>query len=204
VQANQLHIKQVKPETSIHVRLSDSDTIKRFLATGNEAYFGSLYQKYAGKVYGKCLSLLKQEDVARDAMQDIFMRILLNLSTFEEKSTFSTWIYSITYNYCIDLIRRRKKDHFLHAEDIEKTQDIPDEELPDEHILEMDIKYLRLVLEKLSPDERMILLMKYQDDMSIREIGDVLNKTESAIKMKIKRAKHKAYEFYKEMTCVKY
>ena len=183
-----------------HIKQSDSETIKGFLHTGKEAYFSLLYQKYAGKVYGKCLSLLKQEDLARDAMQDIFMKILLNLSAFEEKSSFSTWIYSITYNYCIDLIRKKKKEQSIFSDDMEQGHHVPDEEISDEHLLEMDVKYLRQVLEKLNDDDRIILLMKYQDDMSIRDISAILKKTESAIKMKLKRAKHKAYEIYKDIS----
>ncbi len=185
--------------TQILAKDVDLEMIRLFLKTGRQDYFSSLYKKYAGKVYGKCLSLLKQEDLAHDAMQDIFMKILLNLSNFEEKSTFSTWIYSITYNYCIDMIRRKKKEKALFSDDIEHTPDAPQEELSDESIMEMDVKYLRVVLERLPVDDKMILLMKYQDDMSIKDVAETLRKTESAVKMRLKRAKHKAFEIYKEI-----
>jgi RNA polymerase sigma factor (sigma-70 family) len=157
-----------------------------------------LYRKYAGKVYGKCLSILRNDEQAQDAMQDIFMRILLNLATFNEKSTFSTWLYSVTYNHCIDLIRKRKKEQTLFSdEEVERAPDVAADDIPDEYMLAMDVKHLQTVLDELDEDDRLILLMKYQDDMSIKDIADVLRKTESAIKMKIKRAKHKAQEKYK-------
>jgi DNA-directed RNA polymerase specialized sigma24 family protein len=55
------------------VELPDADVIRQYLRTQDPAYFSILYRKYAGKVYGKCLSILKEEELARDAMQEIFM-----------------------------------------------------------------------------------------------------------------------------------
>ena len=111
---------------------------------------------------------------------------------------FSTWIYSITYNYCIDYIRRTKKKKDLFSDEIEKVPDVVDE-IPDKELLEMEVMQLKKVLEVLPPDDTAILMMKYQDGMSIKEIGKVIGKTESAIKMRIKRAKEnyrKQYPHY--------
>jgi RNA polymerase sigma factor (sigma-70 family) len=184
---------------SANRELSDSEIVREYLRTQNSSYFSMLYRKYSGKVYGKCISILKQEDEARDAVQDIFVKIMLNLGNFGEKSQFSTWIYSITYNFCIDVIRKKKKDKTLFSEDIERAPDVAADEVPDQYLLEMDMKYLKQVLEELPTGDKMILLMKYQDDMSIKEIADILDKTESAIKMKIKRAKHKAQEIFERL-----
>ena len=71
--------------------------------------------------------------------------------------------------------------------------------MPDTELLEIEVERLKEVLERLRPDDRAILLMKYQDDMQIKEIAAALNKTESAIKMKIKRAKHKAQKIYQDI-----
>jgi RNA polymerase sigma factor (sigma-70 family) len=185
---------------SANRELSDSEIVREYLRTQNSSYFSMLYRKYSGKVYGKCISILKHEDEARDAVQDIFVKIMLNLGNFGEKSQFSTWIYSITYNFCIDVIRKKKKDKTLFSEDIERAPDVAADEVPDEYLLEMDMKYLKQVLEELPTGDKMILLMKYQDDMSIKEIADILDKTESAIKMKIKRAKHKAQEIFERLS----
>jgi RNA polymerase sigma factor (sigma-70 family) len=179
--------------------MNDAEVIRRYLETQNSLYFSQLYSKYAKKVYGKCLSILKNEEEARDAVQDIFVKIMLNIGNFGEKSQFSTWIYSITYNFCIDNIRRKKKEKTLFSEDIERAPDVPDDEVPDEFLLEMEAKYLKQVLEILPTSDKMILLMKYHDDMSIKEIADIIDKTESAVKMKIKRAKHKAQELFEDI-----
>lgn len=177
---------------------TDAEAIHSYLATQDAKHFTLLYRRYANKVYGKCFSILRNEDEARDAMQEIFVKIMLNLGNFGEKSQFSTWIYSITYNFCIDLIRKRKKEKTVFSEDIERAPDVAADDIPDEYLMAMDIKILNQVMETLSEGDRMILVMKYQDDFSIRDIALKLNKTESAVKMKIKRAKEKAKELFEK------
>jgi len=182
-------------------KLSDEDVIVLFLETQKGEYFDMLYNRYSGKVFGKCISLLKNEEKAADAMQDIFVKILLNLSKFSGKSRFSTWIYSITYNYCIDTIRKKKKDPLVTVGDLTNQYD-KEAEVDDSFLLETNVKRLKIILDEIPLKDKSILLMKYQDEMSIKEIGQLLDKSESAIKMKIKRAKQKFkktyYEIYKE------
>lgn len=177
--------------------LTDEEIVSEYLKTQNVAYFDKLYERYSGKIYAKCISLLKYEDVAEDAMQEIFMKILLNLSKFSGKSKVSTWIYSITYNFCIDIIRRKKKDPSMLIDNFAGDNDMIDD-VDDAFLLETNIGRLKTILEKIPSSDKAILLMKYQDDMSIRDIGGILNKSESAIKMKIKRAKQKFKTIYVE------
>jgi RNA polymerase sigma factor (sigma-70 family) len=186
-------------QQAAHKELTDAEVVRLYLQTQRADYFSMLYQRYASKVFGKCISILKDYDEAKDAVQDIFIKIMTNLANFGERAQFSTWIYSITYNYCIDIIRKKKKEKTLFTDDIERAPDVAAEEVPDEFLMEMEVKHLKTVLEMLPTGDRMILLMKYQDDMSIKEIADVLEKTESAVKMKIKRAKHKAQELFNKM-----
>jgi RNA polymerase sigma factor (sigma-70 family) len=171
--------------------MEDMNVIHSYLETQASQCFTVLYERYAGKIYSKCISMLKDEALAQDATQEIFTKIFLNLAKFSGKSRFSTWIYSITYNYCIDYIRRTKKKKDVFTDDIEKAPDIVDD-VPDEELLEMEVSQLKKVLEELPTDDTAILLMKYQDGMSIKEISDAIDKTESAVKMRIKRAKEKA------------
>lgn len=179
--------------------LSDVELVRMYLQTHNDSHFNALYRRYAAKVYGKCYSILKDTELAHDAVQDIFIKVMTSIAGFGEKSQFSTWLYSITYNYCIDSVRKKKKEKTMFAEDIERAPDVADEEVPDEYLMEMDVKYLKRVLEELPEGDKLVLLMKYQDDMSIKEIADIVNKTESATKMKIKRAKQKAFEIFEKL-----
>jgi RNA polymerase sigma factor (sigma-70 family) len=175
---------------------SDSEVIREYLRTQNASLFSILYRRYAQKVFGKCYSILRNEEEARDAMQDIFVKIMQNLANFGEKSQFSTWVYSITYNFCIDIVRKRKKEKTMFTDDIERAPDVAEDDVKDEFLMEMEVKHLKIVLERLPTGDRAIILMKYQDDMSIKEIADILDKTESAVKMKIKRAKEKARDIF--------
>ena len=146
-------------------------------------------------MYIKCNSLLRDEAKAQDATQEIFIKVLLNIIKFNRKAKFSTWLYSITYNYCIDSIRKGKKNRSVSVENVAEIKDDIDD-VDDSRILETNIIRLKEVLNVIPVDDKIVLLMKYQDDMSIKEIGLALAKSESAIKMKIKRAKEKFVKHY--------
>jgi len=189
----------VTRKASTTAPLTDSQLIALYLQEQDARYFSQLYRRYAGKVFAKCISMLSDHGIARDATQDVFIKILLNLSKFTEQSSFSTWVYSITYNYCIDLIRKKKKNILIFTEDMGRVSTEKEVEIPDSVILEMETNRLEKVMDKLPVGDKAILDMKYTEDMSIREIGEVLNKTESAIEMQIMRAKIKAQGIYAEL-----
>jgi RNA polymerase sigma factor (sigma-70 family) len=179
--------------------MKDIEVIHGYLETQASKCFSLLYDRYAPKIYGKCLSLLKDESLAQDATQEIFAKVFLNLSRFGEKSQFSTWVYSITYNYCIDYLRRKKKQKDIFSDEMEKAADVAEEEVPDKVLLEIEFHQLKVVLDNIPEGDQAVLLMKYQDNMSIKDIADTLDKTESAIKMKLKRAKAKAQQVREEL-----
>jgi RNA polymerase sigma factor (sigma-70 family) len=183
----------------VSVPLTDSQLIALYLQEQDARYFSQLYRRYAGRVFAKCISMLADHGMARDATQDVFIKILLNLSKFTEQSSFSTWVYSVTYNYCIDLIRKKKKNILIFTEDIGRVSTASEVEIPDSVILEMETNRLEKVMDNLPVGDKAILDMKYTEDMSIKEIGEVLGKTESAIKMQIMRAKIRAQGIYEEM-----
>jgi RNA polymerase sigma factor (sigma-70 family) len=175
-----------------HRGMEDLEIILTYLDTQAEPCFTLIYNRYSAKVYAKCLSLLKNEALARDATQEIFTKIFLNLARFGQRSRFSTWVYSITYNYCIDFLRKQQKKQALFSDELDDPPDLADQEVPDYQLLEMEVQLLKKVLDDIPAGDKAVLLMKYQDDMSIRDMAEVLDKSESAIKMKLKRAKAKA------------
>jgi RNA polymerase sigma factor (sigma-70 family) len=179
--------------------LSDSEVIARFRLAQEQAYFTILYRRYAPKVFAKCYSMLSDEGMARDATQEIFIKILMNLTKFNEQSSFSTWLYSITYNFCIDIIRKKKKLQLLFTEDVSRIRNDADEDIADSVLLEMKQERLSTILDLLPPGDKAILLMKYIDDLQIKDIAESLNKTESAIKMQIMRAKIKAQSLHDDL-----
>ncbi len=136
--------------------------------------------------------MLKNEEWAIDACQDIFLKIFLNLAKFEEKSQFSTWVYSITFNYCIDALRKAKKELSTATDSGSEIENLADDDNSSE-FLEIEAKALEKILDLIPAEDRAFLIMKYEQGLSIREIADILGKTESAVKMKIKRARDKAH-----------
>ena len=87
----------------------------------------------------------------------------------------------------------------VYTEDVGKLSKETDEDVPDSVLLEMKQERLKAVMKDLPPDDKAILMMKYIDDLSIKDIAGVLNKTESAIKMQIMRAKQKSQQIYSEL-----
>lgn len=179
-------------------KLDDKRLIELYLDSQNSTYFGELYDRYASKVYAKCISLLQKQPLAEDATQEIFTKIFLRLSTFNQDARFSTWVYAITYNYCIDFLRKQKKQRYVYKGD---EKDLPDQEdeMSDAELVEMEMERLYVVMEKIPADDKAILLMKYKDGLSIKDIAGILRKSESAIKMKLKRAKQKVRRRYNEV-----
>lgn len=161
--------------------------------------FQLLHDRYASKIYGKALTMLKKEALAKDATQEIFTKIFLSLGKFQGQSKFSTWVYSVTYNYCIDLIRKEKRSRDLFATELEDPPDRQAEEVPDQELLTMQVNELRTVLREISESDRRLLLLKYKDGMKIKDIAKLFGKNESAVKMQIKRAKEKAKRKHNEL-----
>ena len=177
--------------------MKDERIVKIYALTQANPCFAILYKRYDRKVFAKCISMLKDEAKAGDATQDIFMKIFTNLSKFNHKSRFSTWVYSITYNYCIDALRKEQRHGAIFSDELEKAPDKGVPEVSDAEMAEIKVHILKKVLQRIPSGDRAILRMKYEEGMSIRDIAEALDKSESAIKMKIKRAKAKAQKVRK-------
>ena len=168
------------------------------METNEHELFGELYERYKTKVFHKCISFAKDQDAAKDLLHDVFLKTFTSLNKFSGRSSFSTWLYSITYNYCVDYARSKSK---MRTEDIEERVDISDkdDEKNERELMSMQAERLGHVLNKINPKEKAILLMKFQDGFSIKEIMDIMDLSESAVKMRIKRAKANALNTYQTL-----
>jgi RNA polymerase sigma-70 factor (ECF subfamily) len=173
--------------------LSDEQLVSLFIDTQKNLYFEQLYDRYADKVYRKCMSFVKDEAKAEDFTHDIFMKLVLNIASYKASAKFSTWLYSITYNYCIDQLRVAKKyvEYSLNY-DFDLAED------NDAELAELEEQRLRKALQKIVPEEKSLLMMKYQDELSIKEIATTLGISESAVKMRLLRAKERLKKVYIE------
>lgn len=183
-----------------HLLLSDDEIIVRILSGQEPEGFEELYRRYANKVRGKCLSMVKNSSVADDLVQDIFMKALVNLSGFRNASSFSTWLFSITYNHCISHLRAHKKIRFAQ---IEGQLEFPDEvdEVEFEDLMHSRSEKLNHLMEMLRPEDKAILLLKYHEGMETREIMKILKiEGESAAKMKLNRAKKRLAALFEKFS----
>lgn len=176
-------------------QLNDEELIRQHLPTDPTACFETLYNRYVGKVYRRCLSLTKDVEKAEDFTHDIFIRTFSRLDRFQERSTFSTWLYSISFNYCMDQIRLSNRLATTPLEDQLENQYM---ETNDYESSEESTKHLNAAMSKITPQEATILQMKYQQEMDVRQIAQKLNLNESAVKMRLKRSRDKVRQFYVE------
>ena len=187
--------------TNKAIKLSDEELVYKIVETNNTHLFAVLYDRYSSVVYNKCYGFSKSKEEAEDLTHDVFIRLFVKLRTFKGNSKFSTWLYSFTYNFCVNYVQRnihKRKEKVTVVTDVIKDDDVS-QEIDDAQLFELKSDKLAKALELMDPKDKMILLMKYQDDMSIKEIKEALEIGESAVKMRIKRAKQKVVSIYAEL-----
>ncbi len=178
-------------------KLSDEEIIRNIL-NGKKDQFEILYSRYNRKVLDKCYSILKDRNIAIEVEQEIFSKVYEKLSGYKGMSSFSSWLYAITYNHCIEYLRHRKK---LNYPEWNRNNELP--EIVDE-VYETDIasiRYERLlkIMEMIHPEEKALLIMKYQDNIPLKLIMSTFRISESAAKMRIKRAKARVMYLYRNL-----
>lgn len=182
-------------QTGKYIEYSDESLVNLYKETGNTRYFDELFNRYLKKVENKCYSLLKERELSSEFAVEIMSKAFENLRSFKGNSMFSTWLYSITYNYCIDYLRLKKKMHYPNWNRENDIPEIVDEDY--EEMNEMNYQQLLDILEKIHPEEKAMILMKYRDDMPMKMVAQAMRITESAAKMRLKRAKMRILYHYK-------
>ncbi len=181
----------------LHAHLSDEELVEQIVANNDPLLFGKLYDRYAKMVYNKCFGFAKSEDEAEDLTQDVFLQLFIKLRTFKGRSKFSTWLYSFTYNFCVNYVNRNKQLKMRdQSVQVDETDQKFTEEVPDESLFEMKADKLKKALELISAEDKSLLLLKYQDGASIKELVELLELGDSAVKMRLKRAKERLVEIY--------
>jgi RNA polymerase sigma-70 factor (ECF subfamily) len=185
-----------------HKLLKDEEIVSIILQENKIDLFQILYERYSKKVYDKTFSLLKNKELAEDAVQNIFEKTYEKLSSFKGNSSFSSWLYSVSYNHCIDFLRVKNKLHYPEWNNNNEIPEIIDEN--EEDLTEINYSRLMKILEMIHPEEKALLLMKYNDELPINQIGKSLRISESAAKMRIKRARARVVFIYKTMYAQSY
>lgn len=169
---------------------ADALWVERTLA-GDQDAFGELVLRYERDVFNLAYRMLNNRGEAEDAAQEAFLRAYANLDRYDSERPFKTWLLSITSNHCIDRIRRRRLTWLSLEEPLPPhpalTSDLPSPEeatLADERSAEV-----QAMLDELTPDYRVAVVLRYWYDLSYAEIAEMLGTTESAIKSRLFRAR---------------
>ena len=159
---------------------------------GNEEIFKELVEKYTGPIFNFTVRFVGRSE-ADDITQDIFIKIWKNLKKFNsEKASLKTWIFTIAKNTITDFLRKKKNLVFSDLEsDTENfSEKIPDEKLLPIEILQklQDIELLNNKLDQLEASQKTILVLRYQEEMTFSEIGQILGKPLNTVKSHHHRA----------------
>ena len=174
--------------------MDQKDLIKRIIS-GEKELFKHIVEQYDSFVYSICLNILRNTEDARDVAQDTFYKAYKSLKRYDgSKSQFSTWLYRIAYNKCIDQIR--KKNNFLNFKSYFKEKETSYEY--QNHKFENAI--VEDLISELSDKDAALITFYYLNELSIKEISYISEDTESNIKVKLhrirKRLKHIATKNY--------
>lgn len=182
-------------------KLTDEALVEAIVKTNDTMLFEVLYDRYASMVYNKCYGFANGVDEAKDLTQDVFLRVFVKLGSFKGNSKFSTWLYAFTYNHCVNYVTRNTaKKIEKQSVSSDSIENIGEDVDSTREFANMRVEKLKKVMELISPQEKMILLLKYQDNLSIKELAEALDIGESAVKMRLKRAKEKLVQKYNNYT----
>lgn len=178
-------------------KLSDEELVL-LMKSGDNRYFSVFADRYEKYILTRCKSYVKASDTAEDLTQEVMIKVFLQVSNFRKEAKLTTWLFSIIHNTCIDYLRSKKKR--VHdviteklANEIFEMVDA-DEELPEEKTIEI----LETLLDQMTPEGKLVLLLKYKEKHSIQDIQNSLGLSESAVKMRLKRAKETLNKLYTE------
>ena len=149
-------------------------------------------------VYNVALRMMNHSEDAKDISQEVFLKAYRNIGNFDERSQFSTWIYRITANTCIDEMRKRKgRQSFSLEEELEgeegsmQRQVADAGETPEESMLREEQKSEILqALESLSPEHKVAVILRDIKGLSYEEIAEILELTLGTVKSRISRGRN--------------
>ena len=156
-----------------------------------ESIFHRLYDTYHQDVFNFLFYLVKNRSVAEDLSHEVYIRVLKSYDRFEGKSSEKTWLFSIAKNVAIDHFRKKqiRDKHAFTAFDWETEQLVSPVPSPEEYTEHNDqLQQILVALEECSGDQKMVVIMRYMQELSIQETAEVLGWTIG----KVKTTQHRA------------
>lgn len=155
---------------------------------GSRTAFQLLVERYQHFVFTIAFKMLRSREEAEEVAQDVFVKVYKTLHSYEQKSKFSTWLYTVTYRTAIDTARKKQLltdsiDEETYFLQLENTGDSPLEE-----VQQSDIQHqIQLAINRLRPDDAALITLFYLNEKPIKEISVITGLTETNIKTKLHR-----------------
>ncbi len=176
--------------------VDERELIERFQNGDTEA-FNPLVLKYRQKIYNLLYLRVKDPEVAKDLSQDVFLKAFQGLPRFKQDSTFYSWLYRIASNCSVDYLRKQKRRKVLMfgelPPDADNTLQMTQMSPSPAEMIENDElgRIIRKAVRQLSPGERRVFKMRYQQELPIKEIAVRLNKSEGTVKVQLYHTRQK-------------
>lgn len=166
---------------------------------GDKVAFGHLVEAYMRPVFNLTYRMLGNPQEAEDAAQEAFLRAYSRLEQYDPKQKFSTWLFSIANHHCIDRLRKRRA-RFVSIDDNPVLQNLEgDMPLPESSALRLERSAeVQQLLNKMEPEYRMPLILRYWEEYSYDEIAQSMDLTISAVKSRLFRARKQMAELYRQ------
>ncbi|WP_257535537.1 RNA polymerase sigma factor [Mesobacillus foraminis] len=160
--------------------------------SGNKQAYAQIINKYKDPLYGTILRMTRNQQDAADLVQEVFIKVYHQLGKFDGQGSFSSWIYRVAINHCMDEFR--KKRHKM-VENEMREDHIRDSNHPEVIFLKKERnRQLEKLIGCLPEEERMIILLRYVNELSYSEIGELMNLPLATVRNKLHRAKKKLRE----------
>lgn len=148
--------------------INDEDLLARFYADGNKEWLGILLERYTLLLFGVCMKYLKEEDTAKDTVQQVFLKALSEIPKYKIENI-GGWLYRVAKNMCLSLLRDKKVwSEPERLEQLEQPEEVPVSLLIER---EKDIDRLKEELGKLREEQRICLTLFYLDKKSYHEVA---------------------------------
>jgi RNA polymerase sigma-70 factor (ECF subfamily) len=174
----------------------DSALVTRILESGDRLAYVNLMDMYYEKVYKRMLKMTGNTDDAEDLTMEAFNKAFSKLEQYTSDFAFSTWLFQIARNNCIDYLRRSKKEGSNKANPSETEEGLAAHELANQlpspeqlMINQQEINYLRQIVDTLHPKYKEIVTLYYFNELSCEEIASKLDLPEGTVKVRLFRAR---------------
>ena len=176
--------------------MSEEQLIRR-AQQGDNGAFEELLLLHQKKVYNLCLRMSANPDDALDLSQEAFLRAWRSLGQYQFEASFSTWLFRLTSNICIDFLRRKKRRQETSLTESYDDSDegaelsVPDAQPgPEQQAITNETKIeLARAMEQLSPEHREILQLRVIEDLQYEQIADILGVRVGTVKSRLARAR---------------